>query len=234
MKFMKKFFSIINILIIIGIIALSYLSYNKYLEKNIEEILKQEIDRTEKNINNKVMEPEQDGKIMSETVTPSKNLSPTKPTPSETQFLSQPAKPAKPTTKNGFYQNDTYNYQITCPPDWPLRVRNEANVSIGIVPPKNGQGAITIEVISNSVNSVEEAKIEAEKYPGLIKVSETPIELAGVNGYKVMIDNSVTKTKRVYILLEKYGFQYALEYSEESANFVNQAQAALKTFKFTK
>jgi hypothetical protein len=230
---MNKSFSIINILIVVGIIAISYLSYDKYVEKNLEEILKQETSKTQKIFNEKT-ELENKNKIILEKEEIPENLAPSKIIPNKTQSSDQPVEPAKPAIKNGFYQNDTYNYQITYFPDWPLRVRNEADVSIGTVPPKNGQGAITIEVFSDGADPVEEAKAEAKKYPGLINISETPIELAGVSGSKVIIDNSVTKTRRVYILLEKYGFYYALEYSEESADFVNQVQDVLKAFKFTK
>ncbi len=230
---MFKHFSIINIFIIIGLIVLVYLGYNKYIERNIKKVLEQEVNIVKESAEVEEAEQQKDNKaVILPTESSGDSQAPKEPL-IETESLDKPVEPAKPTTKNGLYENKIYSYRITCPSDWPLKIRNEANASIGIIPPKNGMGSITIQ-ISETGSEAEEAKAEAEKYAGLISISETTINLAGISGSKVIINNSVTKSKRVYILLEKYGFYYSIEYTEESADFVKQAEAAVQTFEFTK
>jgi len=238
---MKKGFSIINILIIIGLLALVYLGYNKYVKNDKEVGLDQGIN----------MSTSTSGTI--EQVRPPEDGSTIKSVPELTELVvdqssskkeeivqpvqSEPAPPAEseePMTQNGFYQNATYNYEITCPADWPLKIRSEDNISIGTVPPKNGQGAINIKVSSHGSNEVQQAKNEAKKYPGVIAVAEETIVLSGVTGSKLIISNLLNKITNIYIILERNGWHYAIKYSEESANFVSQVEAALATFKFTK
>ncbi len=242
---MNKGFSIINIIIIIGIIALSFLIYKDFIKKNqTEEIAQKESvqkEKENKNINqeisNKIVQNQQPTSTESAVTEPSKEpTQPKEPTEpkKQTPQPTQPPQGEEPTTKNGLYQNLTYNYQITCLPDWPLRVRSEDNVSIGTVPPKNGQGAITIGVTSEDNDEIEQAKTEAKKYPGIVSISETPITLAGTEGIKIILKNLIAKTTNIYIMLEKYGFIYAIKYSEESADFVSQVNTALQTFQFTK
>lgn len=236
---MNKGFSIINIIIIIGIIALIYLGYNNYYSNKNNIIQWQKNTRQNVEINNPdtKIAPKQPSSIETPTSTIQQNSEQTRKsteTKIQTQQPAQPTNTDKLSTKNGLYQNSTYNYQITCPPNWPLRVRSEANISIGTVPPKNGQSAITIEVTSEANNEIEQAKTEAKKYKGLISITETSTTIAGVNGTKITLSNLITKMKDIYIILKKYDFTYAIKYSEESADFVKQAESALATFKFTK
>ena len=136
--------------------------------------------------------------------------------------------------KPGYYQNYTYFYQISFPPDWPIIIRSENNVSLGTVPPKDGQGAITIEVSSGeSGNEVKQAKAEAAKYPGLVSLTEESFTLAGVTGTKITLNNFMAKTKNIYILLINNSLNYIIKYSQESAEFSRQTEQALLTFKFT-
>ena len=233
-----KSLSPINILIIIGLIVLVYLGYDKYINKNIGEILEQnaviikentESERIDQKKNNEIA---QSRKLQTKSVISSQSSeSSFKPVSNQS---AEPSIPIKLTTKNGLYQNKTYNYQIICPPDWPLRVRSESNVSIGIVPPKNGQGAITIEVSAEQSNEIKKVKTEAKRYSGMIDIKEEPIILAGVNGTKLILKNVVLNTTNIYIILEKYNFYYIIKYTEESVGFVNQAQTAIETLQFTK
>ena len=239
---MHKGFSIINIIIIIGVIALSFLIYKDFIkksqtkeiaqEKNVQIDINQEIsNKTEQN-QQPISTRSSAAKLSPEPAQPKEPTEPKKQTPQPTQ----PPPKEEPTTKNGLYQNLTYNYKITCPPDWPLRVRSEDNVSIGTVPPKNGQGAITIKATSSPevTNEIEQAKTESKKYLGMVSISETPITLAGIEGVKIILKNLIAKTTNIYIMLEKYGFTYVIKYSEESTDFVNQVNTALQTFQFTK
>lgn len=132
----------------------------------------------------------------------------------------------------GFYQNNTYHYSISYPTDWPIRVRSEAEVAIGTVPPKNGQGAITIEVSNQSSNELEQSKKEAQKYPGIIQYREEKITLAGVTGDKITLINMLAKITDIYIILEKNNLYYYLKYTEESSDFIKEVSDCLNTFKF--
>jgi len=57
---MLKHFSIINILIIIGLIALTYLGYDKYIDSKTESIINKIANIADKNINNKKEEQQSD------------------------------------------------------------------------------------------------------------------------------------------------------------------------------
>ncbi len=136
------------------------------------------------------------------------------------------------TSQPGFYQNNTYHYSISYPTDWPIRIRSEAEVAIGTVPPKNGQGAITIEVSNQSSNELEQSKQEAQKYPGIIQYREEKITLAGVTGDKITMTNTLAKITDIYIILEKNNLYYYLKYTEESSDFLKEVNDCLKTLKF--
>jgi len=68
----------------------------------------------------------------------------------------------------------------------------------------------------------------------MISIKEELITIDGVNGTKLIFKNLILNTTNIYLLLEQYGFNYAIKYSEESENFVKQVESALQTFKFTK
>lgn len=245
---MQKGFSLINIFLIIGIIALVYIGYNNYYLKKDTAVESgtPELSQEEKT----AAVPENNGENANANEIPAQpveNPAPkNEPTseeiiqPKQEGFLPEPIptpapEPETPTTDNGYYENSTYKYAITAPADWPLKVREESNISIGTVPPKNGQGAITIEVGGKSLDQeIEQAEAEAKKYPGLVEITKEPITLAGLTGEKMILNNSVVNKKNIYILLEKGDSYYSIKYSEESERFAGQAEAAVKTFKFTK
>lgn len=139
-----------------------------------------------------------------------------------------------PSTVNGFYKNSTYSYSLSVPSVWPLKVRGEDNISLGITPPKDGQGAIKIEVGENVRAEIEEAKSEAKKYVGMVSLSEKPYTLGGVEGIQLILTNQMVGVKSYYIVISKYNLDYIIKYSNESPLFIVQVEASLKTFKFTK
>jgi hypothetical protein len=240
---MGKGFSIINILIVVGLIALVYLSYGNYIKKEAVKQQNQNEENSKLTNGGKINVPEDTMSQQGEKQLPDDELSTEKETtnliqteqeqPSQPKS-EQPTKPEDTETKDGFYQNNTYHYTINYPPSWPLRIRSEENISIGTVPPKNGQGAITIEISKGSTNNeINQIKSEAKKYPGIINIEENPITLSGVTGIELTLHNLIINTKDIYILLEKYGYSYAIKYSEESEEFTNQVNNILQTFKFT-
>lgn len=222
---MKSGFSIINIIIIAGLILLAYLGYTRYLDNKVEQTLK----------NSGWPEPEilENAKSTATTSSPLKNqINSQKTTPQKIQ-TPETEKIIPAAAKKGYYENNAYFYQISFPENWPVKIRSAENVSLGAVPPKNGQGAITIEISRGETNELEQAKAEAKKYPGLISITEEPITLAGVNGDKIILNNLMAKTKTINILLKKSNLNYIIKYSEESPEFVNQVNQALAAFKFT-
>ncbi|MFA6454356.1 MAG: PsbP-related protein [Patescibacteria group bacterium] len=223
---MKRGLSVINIIIIIGLISLAYLSYTRYLDNKIKQIL-----------NNPDYPPKHVALTDAESATSTGSPIKTPAIPAKTappKIQTPEAGETAPAAKKGYYENNTYFYQISFPENWPIRVRAENNVSLGTVPPKNGQGAITIEVSQGGSNELEQAKAEAKKYPGIISITEEPITLAGINGEKIILNNLMAKTKSINILLKKSNLNYIIQYSEESSEFTAQVNKALTTFKFTK
>lgn len=247
---MNRGFSIISILIIIGLIVLGYLSYNNYIKKDNQVVDINLLESTSgpgEQTKQPAVEIKEDVSTnlspIKENVSVKKDSSPEvnkdnkikEPLASEEEIpqVLPPVEDDRLPVSSGFYQNDTYNYQITYPPDWPLRVRSEDNISIGTVPPKEGQGAITIEVSKEGGNEINKAKAEAKKYPGVMSIKEEDIFLSGTTGTKLILSNSITNITNIYIILEKYGLNYVIKYTEESSNFVKQVKSALETFKFT-
>ena len=224
---MKRGFSIINIVIIVGLILLAYLGYTRYLDNKIKQILKNPGYSAEhKTLTNTESATSTDSTVKNQTTLPKTTVSQTI-TPEVNEITAQ-------IIKKGYYQNDTYFYQISFPENWPIRVRSAENVSLGTVPPKDGQGAITIEISQGENNELEKAKAEAKKYAGLVSITEEPITLAGINGNKIIMNNFLANTKTINILLKKSNLNYIIKYSEESPQFISQVNKALATFKFTK
>lgn len=231
---MKRGFSIINIIILLGLLLLAYLGYTRYSDDKIKPDL-----NNSNGYHPPAAKPEATPtEAPTVPAAPAKPPVKTQPTPKTITPAPAEAKPAaeKPATPpvapKGYYRNNTYNYEISFPEDWPVRIRSEANVSLGTVPPKNGQGAITIEISPGGTNEVEQAKAEAKKYPGIISITEEPVTLAGISGEKIIMNNLMAKTKTIIILLKKSNLNYIIKYGEESAAFTNQAVKALQTFKF--
>lgn len=164
------------------------------------------------------------------------NRSPADPKIPEEKLIPEEKEYKEDQTPNtpGYYKNETYGYSLSYPKDWPIRIRSANNISVGTVPPKNGQGAITIEVASDMGNEIEEAKTEAQRYPGIINIEEKPIIIDGTSGTKMTLHNSTNGLTDVYIYLEKGDRYYAIKYSEESPSFVREVEESLTSFKFTK
>ncbi|MFH1427598.1 MAG: hypothetical protein ABIG60_03675 [Patescibacteria group bacterium] len=231
-------FSIINILIIIGLFAIGLIFYTQYYNKkdlaNQSEIIKAPEEEQEMK-DNIISQPD-----IPAAKTNSNNSKPLVEEVSQTETENktekiEPEKETQAPNTPGYYQNSLYFYEISFPTDWPLKIRSEENISVGTVPPKNGQGAITIEVTQGgSSDEINQAKAEVKKYPGILSLKEEQVALAGVSGTKIIFSNLMLNIVNVYYILEKYGFSYAIKYSEESSEFVKQVEEVLTTFKFTK
>jgi hypothetical protein len=134
----------------------------------------------------------------------------------------------------GFYQNSTYFYSINYPPEWPIKERKATDVSIGVVPPKNGIGAITIEISQTSFETeFEQTKNEIKKY-SFMELKETPYVIDGITGKKFSLSNAAINTTTVIITFEKNGLFYTFKYAEESEDFTKTVETALLSFKFIK
>ncbi len=227
-KNIKGGISIINIVIILSLILLAYLSYAQYLDKKV----KQELSSSD-------YPPKPTAPGTNESTAPADSPINKHPASDKTAAKPSPTTETKPLipapAKKGYYKNNTYFYEISFPENWQIKIRSEENVSLGTIPPKNGQGAITIEIAGDeSENEVKLAKAEAAKYPGLVSLTEESYILAGLTGAKITLNNFTAKTKNIYILLIKNRLNYIIKYSEESPEFSDQAEKALSTFKFLK
>ena len=237
---MKKIFSFLNLFIILCLILFIYLFYNKYVNENTFNN-KEDTERVISNDKNQEEERLRDDKQIDNIEKKEENVNPLpdlSTLPVERQKIDDKAKEDTrligQSTVNGFYENNVYNYSISVPSTWPLKLRGDDNVSLGTTPPKNGQGAIKIEVGENVVEEIEEAKNEAKKYVGMVSLHEEPLTLGGVKGVKLTLTNQMAGVKSFYIVLNKYNLDYIIKYSNESPSFLVQVEAALKTFKFTK
>jgi len=221
---MRRGFSLINVIIILGLIYLAYFGYVKYLDNKVKQVL----------LTPAISHNAPGKQGLAATTTPVKQPVKTNPI-STAESTVVPEKIIPPTPVKGYYLNQTYAYEISFPPAWPIRVRSADNISFGTVPPEDGQGAITIEVTKESTsNELNQAKAEAAKYRGLVSLTETPFTLAGVAGTKIILNNLMASSKNIFILLTKNSLNYLIKYSEESPEFTKQAEQALTTFKFTK
>ena len=251
---MKKGFSILNIVVFFCALAFIYLAYNKYYKPKIATnnlVQNQTSSSTPSQDHSSpvILEPEKPIKppraatITKDTPTDEggnalpdlSTLPKDKPQTGATTSTESPTTTIAPTTNNGYYENRTYGYSLTCLPDWPLIIRSEENVSIGTVPPENGQGAITIEVTTDNVTGeINAAEAEAKKYPGVITLTKEKITIDGVTGDKIVMVNSLVGTTNVYIFLPKNNLNYSIKYAQESPRFTANAETAIQTFKFTK
>jgi len=210
---------LIDFLIIVGIITIAFFGYQKYFKE--QKIID----------NNIILEKEESKKEESKKAIKENNF---KETEDKNLNDNDVITPEEDNKRQGFYENKKYYYEIYFPKSWPLKVRSEENVSIGSIIPKDGYGAITIEINKNGGTEIEEVKKEAEKYSSFIRISEEDIILSGIKGTKLILDNKVNNIKNIYIILEKDKIFYALKYTEESTDFILQVKEILSSFKFTK
>jgi len=240
---MKKGFSIINIVIILGIIIVVYLAYSKYYKAKTPlepgGLSQTELVENQKQAQNgslfksKSTFQEQESENKADPL-PDTSTLPQERYPVEPSDPVDSQKPTGPTTNNGYYENKTYNYSLIVPADWPLKIRGDNNISLGTSPPKDGQGAIKIEIGENVEAEIAEAKAEAKKYPGFITLTEEPITIGAVVGNKLTMINNMSRMEDIYIFLIRSDLDYIIKYSNESSSYVNQVEKALNTFKFTK
>ncbi len=233
-----KGFSLVNILIIVGLFFLGYLIYDDFFKKD-NNIINQEVlvnnisEGLESSTSSEVII--KNNKNNNDVRFEDKNVQAVE----DSKVIIQEKELEKPLEdlpkdnyQSGYYKNYTYNYEIRYPTDWPLRVRSEENISVGTVPPKNGQGAITIEIGEDASDEIDQLKKEASKYPGLLSLEESKMIISGFSGLKIVLENNIANKKDVYIIIEKNNISYVIKYSYESDSFIKQVEEYLKTFKF--
>jgi len=230
---------IINLVIVAGLAFLGYLGFQSFFlnKPSTNEAI---INTNESTTPNKTT-TDQDKvtpPIEPKNTSPVSNIKPSPTLPARdagalTNIIETP--PANTSTISlcpGLYRNYTYFYSLECPTSCPLKVRTEAEVAIGTVPPKNGLGAIIIEVSDQTDNELKTAKAEAAKYPSMVAIYEEPIQLGGQAGDKITLDYLVTGSKSFYILVPYAGLNYLIIYSSESDAFIREVENILDTFKF--
>jgi hypothetical protein len=217
---MKKIFSGLNLLVLIFLIFFSGLVYKQFFKKEHYVVDDNSFVYNDDILNKK------------EVVEEKNNLLPDLSSFSSPKNEEKKIIPTGPKTDNGYYENKTYKYSIKVNPDWPLKIQAENNVSLGISPPKDGQGSITIEVGQGIKKEIEKIKREINKYPGTMSFSEQSFSVGEEKGGKFIVNNNIIGIKNYYIVLNKNNFDYIIKYSNQSASFLNEAEKAVNTFRF--
>ena len=220
---------VIDTLIILCLIALISIGYHEFHKKNIQNQNGLQTEIKEKDSSEKNVLPANESNNATKQFPDSITKNPVKII-TEEKIVKEP----KAEVKNpSFYQNLTYYYSLRYPPEWPIRKRSAENVSVGVVPPKDGIGAITIKISEKASDELDQIKNEIKKYP-FITIKEVPCTISDTTGKKITLSNTAIKMTNIFIVIEKYGYFYTLKYTEESSAFTEQAVKALSTFKFTK
>ena len=244
---MKKGFSLLNIIIISGLFALGFLIFSKF--NNTNEIISEKTSKSDsQNIENNIA---QNTATDTSTNNPAKNSVDTKtgtqikasalpdpstlPTTSMESYITKvlPQETAEP-THNGNFVNEKYNYSIKFPSSWNLKNTYLDNVSVGTTPPKNGQGAVSIKIGTDSQNEIQQLRNEVKKYAGMLSLTERTTSIDGVGAQEITLVNEINKTKDVYTIFSQGGFDYLIKYTHESEEFVLEAKKVLANFKFIK
>jgi hypothetical protein len=244
---MIKYFKLSNIALVILFFAIIYFGYFSFLKKDpgikINDIFTgEEIDNSTRQVDGR---PGNDNdNLRKENEITSSNDSDEKEVVTPTPKIKQREIPErileedrKEEPSNGFYKNPTYGYQVNFPKEWPLRIRSKENVSFGYVIPKDGLGAVTIEVSQDAGNEIEEAKEEAKKYAGMIEFKEETVFIDGVKGIKYTLIENMSGEKDFYILIERGMYSYLIKYPGESDDldskrFLGEVNYILNNFKF--
>ena len=233
---MSKIFSPLNLITVLVVIGVIYLGYQEFFvpenysppqEHKKEDDLSSRSttsDRSETEKEEQVSDPSQDNQT---------------PTPDIIKKREESLKKRKQKKleeeeeerKNGFYKNETYNYQVTYPKDWPLRIRTKQKVAFGYVFPENGMGAVKVEIGKDTRSEIQEAKQKAQSQAG-ISIEEKKTTVDGQSATKYIFTNSLAGDKDFYILVEHQGYDYIIKYPDESPEFVSQAERVVANFKF--
>ena len=235
---MSKFFSPLNLLTIAVILGVLYLGYNQFFASPAPTSDPQKKEDAGKNkdsepVANKQGQDKKTGSSPAEHKTPTPDIVQNKDDiPQRIKEKDQKEREQDEEKKSGFYESLTYHYQVDYPKEWPLKIRNKEMVAFGHTYPKNGLGAVKVEVGDNIESEVEQAKQQALTQPD-ISISEESTFVDGVSATKYIFDNSMTGDKDFKIVVEKYGHDYILQYSNESPEFLSQAERVVDNFKFT-
>lgn len=230
---MSKIFSPLNIAIVLVLAGVVFLAYGRFVaepgpsskDPSSTESREQASDKGETSPQRSEPEPEEDHQTPTPKVIQEKDEVPERIIEQEEKEDEQ--------RRRGFYQNQTYNYQVTFPKEWPLKISTKEKVAFGHVYPKNGLGAVKVEIGRDVEGELEEAKQEAQAQPG-VSIKEERMSVDGVPATKYILVNSMAGSKDFNILVENYGFDYIIKYSDESPEFLGQAEEVVNNFEFTK
>lgn len=244
---MKKGFSLLNIIIIIGFFALGFLIFSNLNKSN--DIADEENNiASNQNIENNIAsgnatntatknQTENSGDTKNGTQIKASALPDpsTLPTTSMESYITKvlPQETTEP-SHNGNFVNEKYNYSIKFPSSWNLKNTYLDNVSVGTTPPKNGQGAVNIKIGTDSQNEIQQLRNEVKKYAGMLSLTERTTSIDGVGAEEITLVNEINKTKDVYTIFSQGSFDYLIKYTHESEEFVLEAKKVLANFKFIK
>src|SRR6056297_619427 len=210
---MSKIFSPLNVAIVVVLVGVAFLAYGRLVQEPQPSPEKsspsqsQEQSGEEKKTSSSVSEsePEKEHRTPTPEIIQKKDEVPERIKEREEKEDEQ--------RKRGFYENQTYNYQVTFPKEWPLKISTKKKVAFGHVFPKNGLGAVKVEIGRNVQGELQEAKQEAMAQPG-ISIQEEKTSIDGVPATKYILVNSMAGDRDFNILVENYGFDYIIKYSD--------------------
>lgn len=230
---MSKIFSPLNILTILVLVGVAYLSYSHFTEsapseqgRDIETVSEEQKEaKNDPGSRSRERGAEEDHKTPTPEIIRDKDEVP--------ERIKEQEEKDNEERREGFYENQTYHYQVTFPKDWPLKISTKEKVAFGHTFPENGMGAVKVEVDQDAQAELEDARDQAQSQPG-ITIEETSISVDGVSATKYTLVNSMAEDKDFFILVEKYGYDYIIKYPDESPEFVGLAEKVVNNFKFTK
>lgn len=237
---MKKGFSLLNIIILISVFSLAFIFYgnlkrseflvadatqnnNQELINTLDNALSQKQEKVADNITNEVVQQ----KTVSALPDPST-------LPNSTKIIESPSVSSieKASENPGYFINEKYNYKITFPKDWNLKKDYLEEITIGTIPPKNGQGAVKIKIGENSESEVKKLEQEVKKYSEIMELRKEKIIIDETEADKLTVINNINGIKVIYIFFTKSNIDYMISYSYESDNFAREADKVINDFKF--
>lgn len=239
---MKKGFSLLNVIILVSILSLGFILYKNYIVPPINKQPLEKDNTIEKIDANKtneiptenieITEKEKPESTTKEEVSALPDPS-TLPDPSKkTEPISDTSKEESETTSPGYFANETYNYEISFPTNWRIQDSYLEEITIGTIPPKNGQGAIKIKIGNNPESEIKTIEKEVKDYSSVMELKEEKTTVDGIEADKLTLTNKVNGIKTYYLFFSKGSFSYIISYNYESQEFFIEAETVVDNFKF--
>lgn len=233
-----KAFSLLNIIILICFLSLGGIALNSFYKKNnppaqIENkpIITESVQRDFIKIADS---NEISSELKKETKTKTSALPDpnTLPTLRARTFNTDMNETNQSEENNGHFVNEKYSYSFDFPKDWLLKSEQLDNITIGMIPPKDGIAAMNIQIGSDDQAEVNKLKQEVKKYPGTLALEETSSVIGGEDAQMFIVNNLLNQTKNYYLIFSHNNFGYIIKFPYQSEKFYNQISEVLKSFEF--